>query len=130
MTANQLGVDGDKIRIRQGDTDTIPVGGGTGGARSLYSEGQAILLTATTVISKGKEAASEELEASVADIAFADGRFSIVGTDRGIDIMELAAARRRKGAAGLDAARSRRSTPTLSRTAATWPRSRSTPIPV
>jgi len=104
LTATQLGVDGEKIRIRQGDTDTIPVGGGTGGARSLYSEGQAILLTATTVINKGKEAASEELEASVADISFADGRFSIVGTDRGIDILDLAAVRRRKGSAGLDAA--------------------------
>ncbi len=46
LTANQLGIDGEKIRIRQGDTDTIPEGGGTGGARSLYSEGQAILLTA------------------------------------------------------------------------------------
>jgi carbon-monoxide dehydrogenase large subunit len=36
------------------------------------------------------------LEASVADIAFADGRFSIVGTDRGIDILDLAATQRRK----------------------------------
>jgi carbon-monoxide dehydrogenase large subunit len=104
LTATQLGIDGDRIRIRQGDTDTIPVGGGTGGARSLYSEGQAILLTATTVINKGKEAAAEELEAATADIAFADGRFTIVGTDRGIDILDLAAARRGKGAAGLDAA--------------------------
>src|SRR6185437_7644823 len=63
LTANQLGIDGEKIRIRQGDTDTIPVGGGTGGARSLYSEGQAILLTADTVIKKGREAAAEVLEA-------------------------------------------------------------------
>jgi carbon-monoxide dehydrogenase large subunit len=104
LTANRLGVDGDRIRIRQGDTDTIPVGGGTGGARSLYSEGQAILLTADTVITKGKAAAAEELEAALADIAFADGRFSIVGTDRGIDILDLAAARRAKRLGGLDAA--------------------------
>jgi carbon-monoxide dehydrogenase large subunit len=104
LTAAQLGIDGDLIRIRQGDTDTIPVGGGTGGARSLYSEGQAILLTSSSVIAKGKEAAAEELEASVADIAFADGRFSIVGTDRGVGILELAAARRKKGSATLDAA--------------------------
>src|ERR1700730_1239070 len=27
LTADQLGIDGDMIRIRQGDTDTIPVGG-------------------------------------------------------------------------------------------------------
>jgi aerobic carbon-monoxide dehydrogenase large subunit len=100
LTANNLGIDGDKIRIRQGDTDTIPVGGGTGGARSLYSEGQAILLTSQSVINKGKQAAAEELEAAVADIAFADGRFSIVGTDRGIDIIALAATQRKKAATG------------------------------
>src|SRR3954447_7387710 len=100
LTANNLGIDGDKIRIRQGDTDTIPVGGGTGGARSLYSEGQAILLTSQSVINKGKQAAAEELEAAVADITFADGRFSIVGTDRGMDIMTLAESQRKKAAAG------------------------------
>jgi aerobic carbon-monoxide dehydrogenase large subunit len=77
--------------VKQGDTDTIPVGGGTGGARSLYSEGQAILATTATVIEKGRKAASEALEAAPADIAFEAGRFSIVGTDRGIGIMDLAA---------------------------------------
>jgi carbon-monoxide dehydrogenase large subunit len=104
LTADRLGIDGDKIRIRQGDTDTIPVGGGTGGARSLYSEGQAILLTSDTVITKGKQAATEVLEAAVADISFAEGRFSIVGTDRGIDILALAATQRQKAAAGEPAA--------------------------
>ena len=102
LTADRLGIDGDKIRIRQGDTDTIPTGGGTGGARSLYSEGQAILLTAATVIEKGKRAASEALEAAVADIVFEDGRFFITGTDRGIDIIALAATQRQKIAAGQD----------------------------
>jgi carbon-monoxide dehydrogenase large subunit len=100
LTSQRLGIDGEKIRVRQGDTDTIPVGGGTGGSRSLYSEGQAIILTADSVINKGKQAAAEVLEAAPADIAFADGRFSIVGTDRGIDIIALAATQRQKAAAG------------------------------
>jgi aerobic carbon-monoxide dehydrogenase large subunit len=100
LMCQKLGIDAEKIRVRQGDTDTIPVGGGTGGSRSLYSEGQAILLTADTVIDKGKQAAAEVLEAAPADIAFTDGRFSIVGTDRGIDIIALAATQRRKAAAG------------------------------
>jgi aerobic carbon-monoxide dehydrogenase large subunit len=100
LTSQRLGIDGEKIRVRQGDTDTIPVGGGTGGSRSLYSEGQAILVTADSVIDKGKLAAAEALEAAAADIAFADGTFSIVGTDRGIDIVTLAATQRQKAAAG------------------------------
>ena len=131
LTADQLGIDGDKIRIRQGDTDTIPVGGGTGGARSLYSEGQAILHHLGHRSSrKGKQAAAEELEAAVADISFAEGRFSIVGTDRGIDIIALAATQRKKAAAGQPATcwmppRSRRSTRIRSPMAATSPKSRS-----
>ncbi len=100
LTSQRLGIDAEKIRVRQGDTDTIPVGGGTGGSRSLYSEGQAILMTADTVINKGKQAAAEALEAAPADIAFDDGRFSIVGTDRAIDIIELAVMQRRRAAAG------------------------------
>ncbi len=100
LTSQRLGIDAENIRIRQGDTDVIPVGGGTGGARSLYSEGQAILLTADSVIDKGRQAAAEVLEAAAEDIAFADGRFSIVGTDRGVDIIALAATQRQKAAAG------------------------------
>ena len=103
LTVDQLGIDGDKVRIRQGDTDAIPMGGGTGGARSLYSEGQAILITAASVIEKGKKAASEALEAAVADIEFSAGRFSVTGTDRGLDIMELAAAQRARAAGGQEA---------------------------
>ena len=103
LTVDQLGVPGEKVRVRQGDTDTIPVGGGTGGARSLYSEGQAILVTAATVIERGRKAASEALEAAPADIVFEAGRFAIAGTDRGMGIMELAATQRAKAVKGEEA---------------------------
>ncbi len=102
LTVDRLGVPGEKVRVRQGDTDSIPVGGGTGGARSLYSEGQAILLTTAMVIEKGKKAASEALEAAPADIVFEQGRFSIVGTDRGMDILALAEHQRTRAAKGED----------------------------
>jgi carbon-monoxide dehydrogenase large subunit len=92
LVAAQLGLDGDKIRVHQGDTDTIPTGGGTGGARSLYSEGQALRVTGLSVIEKGRALAAEALEAAAADIEFAEGRFTIAGTDRAIDIMALATA--------------------------------------
>lgn len=102
LTSHELGIPMEKIRIRQGDSDTLPSGGGTGGARSLYSEGQAILVTAASVIEKGKQAASEMLEAAVVDIEFAKGRFDVVGTDRGVDILSLAARQRSRIAAGED----------------------------
>ncbi|HYI83033.1 MAG TPA: xanthine dehydrogenase family protein molybdopterin-binding subunit [Acetobacteraceae bacterium] len=102
MTSHELGIPIERIRIVQGDSDEIPTGGGTGGARSLYSEGQAILLTTATVIEKGKQAASEHLEASVIDIEFTPvgGRFAVVGTDRGVDIMSLAKIQRERAVRG------------------------------
>jgi aerobic carbon-monoxide dehydrogenase large subunit len=100
LVSNKLGIDADRIRVRQGDTDTIPVGGGTGGARSLYSEGQAILVTTDSVIEKGKQAASDVLEAATADIEFRDGQFAIAGTDRAVDILQLARTQREKAVRG------------------------------
>ena len=105
MTSHELGIPIEKIRVQQGDSDTLPDGGGTGGARSLYSEGQAILVTTASVVEKGKVAASEHLEASVADIEFSakGGSFGVVGTDRAVGIIELAAAQRKKAASGIEA---------------------------
>jgi aerobic carbon-monoxide dehydrogenase large subunit len=103
LTVERLGVPGEKVRIIQGDTGTIPTGGGTGGARSLYSEGTAIYATAATVIDRGRRAAGDVLEASSEDIEFAAGRFTIAGTDRGIDIIELAATQRARAASGQEA---------------------------
>ncbi|MBO1076636.1 xanthine dehydrogenase family protein molybdopterin-binding subunit [Roseomonas marmotae] len=105
VTGHQLGIPLEKIRVLQGDSDSAPSGGGTGGARSLYSEGTALLATAASVVEKGKQAASEVLEAAAADIEFdpagtGGGRFAIAGTDRGIGILELAATQRARAARG------------------------------
>ncbi|HEY8611533.1 MAG TPA: molybdopterin cofactor-binding domain-containing protein, partial [Roseomonas sp.] len=100
ITANELGIPVERIRVVQGDSDEIPTGGGTGGARSLYSEGTALLATTATVIEKGKQAASEALEASPGDIEFSSGRFAIAGTDRAIGILELAQAQQARAARG------------------------------
>ena len=88
---SKLGVPFDKVRLVQGDSDRLVAGGGTGGSKSLMASGAAILQAADIVIEKGRRAAGYVLEAAAEDIEFAAGRFAIVGTDRGIDIMELAA---------------------------------------
>ncbi|HEX6143658.1 MAG TPA: molybdopterin cofactor-binding domain-containing protein, partial [Geminicoccaceae bacterium] len=88
----RLGVPFEKIRIVQGDTDRIPMGGGTGGSRSLTAEAFAIREAAEKVIERGKAYAAQEFEAATADIEFAaeDGVFRVRGTDRAITIMDLA----------------------------------------
>jgi carbon-monoxide dehydrogenase large subunit len=65
-------------------------GAGTGGSRSAMMSGSAAIEAAELVIKKGKELAAEELEAAAADIEFREGRFTVVGTDRSISLLELA----------------------------------------
>ena len=86
----QLGVPFEKITLEQNDSDLVRFGNGTGGSRSITATGKAIVESSELVIAKGKQAAAHVLEASEGDIEFANGRFTIAGTDRNIGIMELA----------------------------------------
>ncbi|WP_456618663.1 xanthine dehydrogenase family protein molybdopterin-binding subunit [Bradyrhizobium sp. P5_C12] len=86
----QLGVPFESVKLVQGDSDIVHTGNGTGGSRSITATGMAIVEASKLVIEKGKRAAAHMLEASEADIEFADGSFTIAGTDRSLDIMELA----------------------------------------
>ena len=85
----QLGVPFERIVLEQNDSDIVHSGNGTGGSRSITATGMAIVESAAMVIAKGKTAAAHLMEAAEGDIEFADGRFTIAGTDRSIDIMEL-----------------------------------------
>jgi carbon-monoxide dehydrogenase large subunit len=91
VLTEKLGIPFHRIKLIQGDSDLLIAGGGTGGSKSIMASGAAIVEASDKVIDKGKQIAGVALEASAADIEFRAGRFSIVGTDRGIGIMELAA---------------------------------------
>ena len=90
VLTTKLGIPFRKIKLIQGDSDLLIAGGGTGGSKSIMASGAAIVEASDKVIDKGKQIAGVALEASAADIEFQAGRFTIVGTDRGIGIMELA----------------------------------------
>jgi carbon-monoxide dehydrogenase large subunit len=90
VLTSKLGVPFDKVKLIQGDSDLLIAGGGTGGSKSIMASGAAIVEASDKVIDKGKQIAGVALEASPVDIEFRLGRFTIVGTDRGIGIMELA----------------------------------------
>lgn len=95
VLAARLGVPFDQIKLLQGDSDELLHGGGTGGSKSLMNSGAAIYEAAESVKEKGRIIASHILEAAEADIEFTinakGGQFGIVGTDRTLGVMELAA---------------------------------------
>lgn len=91
VLVTELGVPFDKIRFVQGDSDRLIAGGGTGGSKSTMASGAAVIEAAREVIARGRKLAGFLLETAEADIEFADGRFTVAGTDRAIDVLELAA---------------------------------------
>jgi carbon-monoxide dehydrogenase large subunit len=97
ILADRLGVPNELIRLVQGDTDLIPLGGGHGSSRATYMGGTAIWRAADIIIEKGTRVAAEALEAAAADIRFADGDFVVIGTDRRIGLIEVARIARRAG---------------------------------
>jgi carbon-monoxide dehydrogenase large subunit len=91
VVSDQLGLDADRIDVIMGDTDRTPAGL-TGGSRALAVGGTALYEAGLTIILKGSQLASHILEVAADDIVFADGAFSVPGTDLRIDLFELAKA--------------------------------------
>ena len=92
ILSDRLGIPIERIAHRQADTDLTPTGGGHGGSRGLEVVGTAVSIAAERVIEKARAIAGDLLEAAPADLEFADGRFTIAGTDRSVTMTEAIAA--------------------------------------
>jgi carbon-monoxide dehydrogenase large subunit len=97
ILADRLGIPNERIRLCQGDTDLIANGGGHGSSRATYMGGTAIWRASIEILAKAMPLAAEALEAAEVDIAFADGKFTVSGTDRSIALLEIAARGREAG---------------------------------
>ena len=91
IASARLGIDIERIRFVQGDSDVVPEGF-TGGSRTIAINGAATVGVADKIIAKGKPLAANLLEASAADIDYKDGSFRIVGTDRSVSLFDVAKA--------------------------------------
>ena len=92
IVADRLGVPFEDVEVLHGDTQVSTKGYDTYGSRSLVVGGEALVRCADKVIEKAKPIAAHLLEASVDDIEFAGGRFSVRGTDQGLGIGEISTA--------------------------------------
>jgi carbon-monoxide dehydrogenase large subunit len=92
LVVSQLGVPFDQVEVVHGDTAKIPFGMGTYGSRSLAVGGSAMVKAMDKVIAKGKKIAAHLLEASVADIEFANNTFTVAGTDKSKTLTDISLA--------------------------------------
>jgi len=91
LAAEWLGVRPDSVRLMTSDSDRVDGGAGSHSGRSIRLAATTIHQASQGVIAKGLDLAALALETDRADIAFAEGRFTVKGTDRGVDLFELAA---------------------------------------
>jgi len=93
IAADALGVTPDDVEVIHGDTASVPFGRDTYGSRSLAVGGIAVYHACNKVIEKGKKIAAHMLEASVDDIEFEGGKFSVAGSpDQSVTIQDVAGA--------------------------------------
>ncbi len=90
LVNERLGVPVENVDVVHGDTDRIPFGMGTYGSRSAAVGGSAIYKAIDKIIDKGKKVAAHLLEANVADVEFADGKYRVAGTNREKSFGEIA----------------------------------------
>ena len=90
IVGDMLGIPESSVEIVHGDTSKIPFGMGSYGSRSLAVCGTAMTKAVDKIIAKGKKIAAHMLEAAEGDITFADGKFSVAGTDKAKTFGEIA----------------------------------------
>jgi carbon-monoxide dehydrogenase large subunit len=98
LVVEWLGVELDQVRLVTGDTDLMPVGGGSHSGRSMRLGAVVMAKASDAIVDKGKRIAAWLLEAADADIEFARARFTVTGTDRAVGLFEVAAAALRDAA--------------------------------
>ncbi len=90
VVASRLGIPVDNVDVVHGDTGRVPFGMGTYGSRSISVGGAAIMRALDKIEAKAKKIAAHLMEASDADIEFANGEFSVKGTDKKIPFGQVA----------------------------------------
>ncbi len=90
LVVDRFGLPLEMVDIVHGDTGKVPFGMGTYASRSLAVGGTALVKAMDKIVAKGKKIAAHLLEAAEADVEFADGEFSVAGTDRAVPFAEVA----------------------------------------
>jgi carbon-monoxide dehydrogenase large subunit len=90
VVAARLGIAVEAVDIVHGDTGRVPFGMGTYGSRSISVGGAAIMKALDKIETKAKKIAAHLMESSDADVEFANGEFTVKGTDKKVTFGQVA----------------------------------------
>ena len=90
VVADKFGIPIEDVEIIHGDSDSVAFGMGTYGSRSLAVGGSAIVKSIEKVLEKGAKIAAHKLEANVDDLEYAEGKWTVKGTDKSIGFGDVA----------------------------------------
>ncbi len=90
LIGERLGIAPEKIPHRHGDSANELPGYASVGSRSGMTVSHSVVKAIETILAKGKPVAAAMLEAGEADIAYRNGNFEVVGTDRRVSLFEVA----------------------------------------
>ncbi|MBO0718088.1 MAG: molybdopterin-dependent oxidoreductase, partial [Rhizobiales bacterium] len=91
LIAAQLGIAPEKIPHRHGDSANELPGYASVGSRSAMTVSHSVVKAIGEMLAKAKPIAAGMLEAGEADIAYKEGQFEVVGTDRRVSLFDVAA---------------------------------------
>src|SRR5215472_16919773 len=98
LVVEWLGVELSQVRLITGDTDVTVTGGGAHSARALRLAAVVMAKASDQIVAKGRRVAAWMLEAAVDDVEFSSGGFRVKGTDRSVDLFDVARAAARDSA--------------------------------
>jgi aerobic carbon-monoxide dehydrogenase large subunit len=90
QVSDRLGIDINSVSVVHGDTDKVQMGMGTYGSRSGAVGQHAIAKALDKIEAKAKKVAAAVMEASVDDVEFKGGTFTVKGTDKKMAFGEVA----------------------------------------
>ena len=89
LAVDTFGVPIEQVRVVLGDTDRGD-GFGSAGSRSLFTGGSAVRVGAERTVERARALAATELEVAASDLQYANGVFTVAGTDLKVDLFGLA----------------------------------------
>ncbi len=98
IAAEVFGVEPDRVRIAKADTSSSPYAGASGGSKTIYTVGPAVIEAAQEARRQTLELAAQALEADPEDLEIQDGAVNVKGSpDKSVSLATIASRTMRFG---------------------------------